>query len=199
MLHGLGRRVMTIRRYFYDCEFLENGRTIELISIGIVSNTGREYYAVNRNAPWRKIRKHPWLMANVVPHLPKVHGDMRHFMPRNWLCDMRSTLVRPRERIAEEVRMFLTGGAGPSQLWSYFSAYDHVVLAQLWGPMALLPPGIPMRTGDIAQEAARLGLADALPPRPTALHNAIEDARWAKQAWEFLRRHPGGRVHGYAG
>ncbi len=31
-------------RYFYDCEFLENGNTIELISIGIVADDGREYY-----------------------------------------------------------------------------------------------------------------------------------------------------------
>lgn len=27
-------------RFFYDCEFLEDGRTIELISIGIVCEDG---------------------------------------------------------------------------------------------------------------------------------------------------------------
>lgn len=36
---------MTI--YCYDTEFLEDGSTIELISIGIVCEDGREYYAVN--------------------------------------------------------------------------------------------------------------------------------------------------------
>lgn len=186
-----------MRRYFYDCEFLEDGTRIWLISIGIVSATGREYYAVNRDAPWRKIRKHQWLMDNVVPGLPRVNGDMRHFIPRSWLCDMRSDLVRPRERIAEEVRMFLTGGGGPSQLWSYFSAYDHVTLAQLWGPMSLLPPGIPMRTGDIAQEADRLGLHDALPAHTGRLHHALDDARWGKRAWEFLRQHEAAKVNGH--
>lgn len=34
-------------RYFYDTEFIDDGRTIELISIGMVSEDGREYYAVS--------------------------------------------------------------------------------------------------------------------------------------------------------
>jgi hypothetical protein len=40
----------------YDLEFLEDGRTIELISIGMVCDDGREYYAVNRDMPVRRIR-----------------------------------------------------------------------------------------------------------------------------------------------
>lgn len=185
-----------MRRFWYDTEFLENGKTIALISIGIVADTGREYYAVNRDAPWRKIKKHQWLMDNVVPHLPQIRGDRRFFAPRQW--DMTSPLMRSHERIARDVRLFLTGGHGPAQLWSYFSSYDHVALAQLWGPMSALPPGIPMRTGDIAQEADRLGLADQLPPQTGGLHHALADARWARQAWEFLRRHPAARLDGGA-
>ena len=34
-------------RFFYDTEFIEDGETIELISIGIVGDDGREYYAVS--------------------------------------------------------------------------------------------------------------------------------------------------------
>ena len=35
-------------RYFYDTEFLEDGHTIELVSLGIVDETGeRAYYAVS--------------------------------------------------------------------------------------------------------------------------------------------------------
>ncbi|WP_100458737.1 3'-5' exoribonuclease [Mycobacteroides abscessus] len=59
---------MTI--YCYDTEFLEDGRTIDLISIGIVCEDGREYYAVNSEADWDRIRKDDWLMDNVVRHLP---------------------------------------------------------------------------------------------------------------------------------
>ena len=34
-------------RFFYDCEFIEDGRTIDLVSIGVVDENGREFYAVS--------------------------------------------------------------------------------------------------------------------------------------------------------
>jgi hypothetical protein len=75
--------------YWYDTEFLEDGRTIDLISIGIVAEDGREYYAVSdettRGKLNRRIRKHDWLMANVVPSLPKPYGDWNLHMPKSWL------------------------------------------------------------------------------------------------------------------
>ena len=59
-----------LMRIFYDTEFLEDGRTIDLISIGMVAEDGREYYAVTSDADWDRIRKHDRLIRNVVPHLP---------------------------------------------------------------------------------------------------------------------------------
>ena len=38
---------MAVRRYFYDTEFIEDGTTIDLVSIGVVDETGREFYAVS--------------------------------------------------------------------------------------------------------------------------------------------------------
>ena len=34
-------------RFFYDTEFIDNGRTIELISIGVAAEDGREYYGIS--------------------------------------------------------------------------------------------------------------------------------------------------------
>lgn len=56
-------------KYFYDTEFLDNGTTVDLISIGIVAEDGREYYAVNLDMPTVKIRDSEWLMENVMPQL----------------------------------------------------------------------------------------------------------------------------------
>ncbi len=187
-------------RAFYDTEFLEDGRTIELISIGMVAEDGRELYLVNRDAPWRRIRKHQWLMDNVVPFLPKGHGDWRNAMPRRWLVDFTDERVVPRVRIAAKVLQFLhiagakyDGTTGswsspePVELWADHAAYDHVVLAQLWGPMVNLPPGMPMRTNDIAQEAARLGVAEtALPANAGHVHHALDDARHVARCWRHL-------------
>jgi hypothetical protein len=162
-------------KLFYDTEFLEDGRTIELISIGMVTEDGREYYAVNWNAPWRRIKKHPWLMANVVPHLPQPHGDWIRHMPNRWIIDFHNSAVKRHATIAAEVREFIQ--ATPDvELWAWYGAYDHVALAQLWGPMMDLPAGVPMWTNDLRQEQCRLG-GPRMPEQEGAVHNALTDAR----------------------
>jgi hypothetical protein len=178
-------------RYFYDTEFLEDGKTIELISIGIVAEDGREYYAVNADAPlrrkwwspWRRTRieRHDWLMSNVVPSLPQPHGDWIQQMPKKWLIDFNNPAVKDRSDIADEVADFLRADGGTSwrdrELWAYYGAYDHVVLCQLWGPMIQLPSGIPMFTHDIMQLAA----GRQLPKQHGDVHNALADARHVKR------------------
>jgi len=162
-------------KVYYDTEFLDDGHVIGLISIGLVAEDGREYYAVNWDAPWRGIREHPWLMANVVPHLPQPHGDWINHMPRRWLIDLNDPSVKPYGKIAAEVKVFLQ--ATPDlELWAWYGAYDHVALAQLWGPMMNLPAGVPMWTNDLKQEAWRLGNPE-VPVQGGAVHNALADAR----------------------
>lgn len=175
--------------YCYDTEFLEDGATIELISIGIVCEDGREYYAVNHDADWKRIEKDDWLMTNVVPHLPMRRGEKPYkFEDRSWIwgLDMRSTLIKPKWLIANEVREFLLAHPGVSatgdgkpipELWAYYAAYDHVALAQLWGPMIHRPKGIPMWTHDLMQLIEPLD-GFKKPAQAGAEHNALADARW---------------------
>lgn len=184
----------------YDLEFLEDGRTIDLISIGMVRDDGAEYYAVNaaltdRWGPGRRLRrriqKHPWLMANVVPHLPKPHGDWNLHMPNSWLFNYRDPAVKPVHRIAAEVRDFILAAGPDVELWANYGAYDHVCLAQLWGPMAALPDGVPMFTHDIQQEARRQGLSwNDLPKQESGEHHALTDARHNQtvRRWLATRR-----------
>ncbi|MGW5173134.1 3'-5' exoribonuclease domain-containing protein [Streptomyces sp. NPDC004082] len=171
----------------YDWEFLEDGRTIEPISIGIVADDGREYYAVNAllaSPGWkgrrlrRRIRKHKWLMGNVIPHLPKPSGDWNLHMPKSWLFNYRDPAVKSIDRIADEVTDFIRASGSDVELWANYGAYDHVCLAQLWGRMIDLPEGIPMFTNDIQQEARRQGLSwDDLPKQESGEHNVLADAR----------------------
>lgn len=55
-------------RYFYDCEFIEDGRTIELVSIGVACEDGREFYAVSTE--FDPERAGPWVRRHVLPKLP---------------------------------------------------------------------------------------------------------------------------------
>lgn len=182
----------------YDTEFLEDGSTIGLISIGMVTDDGREYYAVNSDAPWDRIRKHDWLLRNVVPSLPVdgrksleayvANSPNSHPRPSVDFVgpDMKDSLVKPHWVIANEVRDFILGTDDP-ELWAWYAAYDHVALAQLWGPMASLPDGVPMWTNDLKQEAERLGNPE-LPPLPGLTeHHALYDAREVMFRLRWLR------------
>lgn len=182
-------------RYFYDTEFLEDGRTIELISIGIVAEDGREYYAVSKDATKgslrRRIKAHPWLMENVVPSLPKAHGDARLHQPSRWLFNYSDPDVKPRGQIAREVAAFILAAPDP-ELWAYYGAYDHVVLCQLWGRMIDLPRGVPMFTCDLKQEAERLGNPQLPALEGGREHNALHDAREVmyRHGWLLARAAP---------
>lgn len=55
-------------RFFYDCEFIEDGHTIELVSIGMVDESGREFYAVSTE--FDASRAGQWVRQNVLPQLP---------------------------------------------------------------------------------------------------------------------------------
>jgi len=171
-----------VTRIYYDTEFLERGpaHPIELISIGMVRDDGTEYYAVAADAPWERITEHAWLMANVMPSLPKrLAGTLSGVA-----VDFTDPRVKPRSLIAEQVKRFVLGSPNP-ELWAWYGAYDHVVLAQLFGRMVDLPTGFPMWTNDLRQEVARLG-DPQLPEQPSGLHNALADARHLKARAEWL-------------
>lgn len=172
--------------YALDTEFIEHEvrlgwfgrrvRTIELISIGIVCEDGREYYAVNADAPWKAIRKHTWLRENVLPSLPRIHGDRRDHHPRrDFGLDFRNPLVKPHQQIADEVRDFLLANGRDPEIWADYGAYDHVVHCWLYGSMVDLPEGLPMFTHDIQHEADMRGLL--ILKQKSGAHNAMEDAR----------------------
>lgn len=166
-------------KLFHDWEFLEDGSTIEPISVGMVREDGAEYYAVFADMPTKRIAEHDWLMANVVPSLPRMFGEMRMAFKRsNPLgLDWTDPAVKARGQIRDEVKTFLLG-TPDLELYGWYSSYDHVCLAQLFGRMIDLPSGVPMWTNDLRQEVHRLGLSEAdLPKQADGVHNALADAR----------------------
>jgi 3' exoribonuclease, RNase T-like len=146
-------------RYFYDTEFIDNGHVIDLISIGVVAEDGREYYAVSTEFNAELAGR--WVRAHVLPKLPPPA----------------SALWRPRSRIRDDLEDFLgVEGDEPIELWAWVGAYDHVVLCQLWGPMTALPPQIPRFTRELRQFWEDHG-CPRMPPRPRNAHDALVDAR----------------------
>lgn len=182
----------------YDTEFLEDGRTIDLISIGMVDDRGRELYLINREAPWHRIAERPWLVENVLPSLPRAEVTPTNPCGINF----EHLLVVPHAVIAAEVADFILGKHPdldpsdeglPVELWAWYGAFDHVALAWLFGPMIDLPQGIPMFTHDIRQWASQLGDV-RLPKQTDGVHNALEDARFNVLRRTLLREYAAGRL-----
>lgn len=182
-------------RVFYDFEFVEDGRTIDVISVGMAAENGATYYAVNSGMDITSIQKNRWLMENVVPHLP-IAGEIYLPLPRQapwgqFRLDLKQSHVKPAWCITNEVRDFLAG-LGDVELWAWYGA-DHVALAQLFGRMVDLPATVPMYTNDLMQLWRQLG-RPALPPRDGAEHDALADARHNLKMF----RHLAGMVEGGA-
>jgi len=167
-----------VYRYFYDCEFIEDGRVIDLVSIGVVDEQGREFYAVSTEFDAAKAL--PWVRRNVLDKLPSP-GDPA------W---------RSRERIRDDLFAFLVAPLPPGEeieLWAWYAAYDHVALAQLWGAMPALPRQIPRFTKDLRQRWDDVGR----PPLPAAAeerHDALVDARHNLARWRAMSDSAGAGV-----
>jgi len=157
-------------RYFYDCEFIENGRTIDLVSIGMVREDGREFYAVSTE--FNPNHAIDWVRRNVLDKLP-APAD------KAW---------RSLEQIRADLLAFLSEPGDSVELWAWMSAYDHVALCQLWGDMRALPRRIPRFTHELRQRWEALG-CPPLPAQPPDQHDALADARHNLARWREMSKH----------
>lgn len=180
---------------FYDTEFIDDGVTIELISIGMISEKGEVLYCINGDLSLPRLRDIPWHMENTVPSLPI---GLRSDDLLGWdTTHPDATLIMPKAEIRYQVYKFILSNKPVNSmvdLWAWYGAYDHVALAQLWGPMVELPKDVvPMYTNDLKQEMTRkekLGNSRLHYEMPMmqegTRHNALDDARLLKKRYEWL-------------
>ena len=174
-------------RYWMDTEFSEDGTIIDLISIGIVAEDGREYYSQSVDVDGDKVN--PWVLKNVIPHLTQCPNQEAGFLTHALMgkCSHHECPWRTREQIKQDILTFMDPEKyGEPEIWTYYGAYDHVAFCQIFGTMMDLPEGYLMYTMYIKQWCKMLG-DPQLPEQGKGEHNALEDARWNKQAWEFLK------------
>lgn len=159
-------------RIIYDTEFIDDGLTIAPISIAMRRDRdGEELYAITDSlATMARAAESYWLRENVLRWLPveitmaagygKIDANVA------WDEDHPEfQYVRSETEIRDMVEDFVLAEPNP-QLWAYYASYDHVLYAQLFGPMVDLPDGMPMYTMDVKQEAIRKGYTNELPLLP---------------------------------
>lgn len=210
-------------KYFIDTEFIEGfhkplfGKRrhfIDLISIGIVCEDGREYYAISNQYWYYKADN--WVKKNVIIplYLQTVHGDNRN---RYDAQNFHYAYGISNRTIAKEILEFMgcwrdqhfwrTGEDVP-EIYGYYSDYDWVLFCSLFGRMIDLPEGFPMYCRDLKQMLDEHVMRDDLfgaasddlpfsekiklvkswegfPPQENE-HNALADAKWNFELYKFL-------------
>ncbi len=181
-------------KYFLDTEFIEDGKTIDLISIGLVAEDGRSLYRQNVDCQFSKASD--WVWRNVFPHL--AHFDLRGSKACQGMR-MPDSMSNARQNrcgddcpwgsypeIRDAVRIFLDVDTfGKPEIWGYYADYDWVAFCQLFGPMVALPKGYPMYCRDIKQICDQLG-NPPLPKPEKEIHHALVDALWIQDAHKFI-------------
>lgn len=172
-------------KYFLDTEFMEHPFTIQLISIGIVAEDGREFYAEsNQFDPEFAdlfVKQHVFPQLKYDPYDYKSRSGSAIWENKDNDGDIEMIGAIP--DIREWILKFI--GSDTPEFWGYFADYDWVAFCWLFGPMIALPKGWPMYCRDLKQLAD-----DVKKPRfkkPKGEHNALVDARWNKLFYEYLK------------
>lgn len=156
-------------RFFLDTEFIERGSLypLTLISVGLISESDpKGIHLVSYEFRFEDCNG--WLRTNVIPHILREPRFLRKDIKQKVLAYVGAR----------------SGGKSP-EFWGYYADYDWVVFCQLFGTMIDLPKGWPMYCRDIKQLCDEKG-NPRLPEQQSAEHNALNDAKWNRQAYEFL-------------
>lgn len=152
-------------RFFIDTEFEEYGsrKPIRLLSIGIVAEDGREYYAESDDlSPVES----DWIRDNVLPSM--TGSDFRNNFD-----------------IMLDIKRFIGDDPKP-EFWGYYCDYDYVVFANIFGGIAGWPKRWPYLFYDLRQSLDQADLRYIT--QVDSLHNALDDARWIKEMYGTYQR-----------
>jgi hypothetical protein len=196
--------------YFIDTEFIEHrsklsahsAYTLDLISIGIVSSDGREYYA--QSCEFDVHYASDWVARHVYPHLAlcpyvRTEGESIPILQNQMLThdifrgqcgkhvgDPEKCPWRLNEELRQALMAFMdVKQYGKPEFILWCGSYDYVLLCQLFGGMMSLPDGWPHSICDLQEVLDKDHIDDSeLPPQEGTAHNALADARYIKQLWE---------------
>ena len=174
-------------KYFFDTEFIEKPQKIDLISIGMVSEDGREAYYVNKEC--KTSEADDWVKENVLSKMPEYKSDINLGFYRDASIELLPNHVLTKEQIKNKILEFIGADNNP-EFWAYYADYDWVVFCWLFGRMMDLPKHFPCYCKDLQQliddrKMDKNLLLEIIPQ--DNIHNALDDARWVKKTFDFIQ------------
>lgn len=146
--------------YFCNTEFIEYYNTLDLVSVGIITSSGEEYYAISSEYNYKEASE--WVKKNVLSNL---EDDIK-----------RKTKYEIKQDIADLIK-----GDKNVKFWGYNCAYDYVILTQLFGIISSAPENWPQYFHELHERANADAEYTQLP------HHALKIATWVKEVYDKMR------------
>ena len=169
-------------KVFFDTEFTGLHRNTTLISIGLITEDERTFYAEFND--YDQTQLNDWLRKNVLPYLHFV--DIHSTTPKLNLENHRMKANRPmvKQTLTKWLAQF-----GSIEMWADYPAYDWVLFCDLFDGSFNLPQGMTYNPFDVATLLKANGIDPTIDRRrfvglEATIHNALDDARLAKACYE---------------
>jgi hypothetical protein len=174
-------------KVFFDTEFTGLHKDTTLISIGLVSDSGKEFYA--ELTDYDPSQVDDWIKENVIDNL--VFNDMEPFVD----CIGSATLLKgTKDQVATVLQEWLQQWKSV-ETWSDCHHYDVVLLHDIFGGAFSMPDNVYYIPYDICTvfkmfgmdpDVSREAFIDS--PIDGAKHNALYDAKVIRACYDKLRR-----------
>lgn len=162
-------------RIFFDTEFTGLHQHTTLISIGLISEDGRMFYA--ELLDYDKGQVDNWIQENVIAHLTREYSGTT-------------------ETIKQKLETWLSG-FDTVEMWSDCLSYDWVLFCQLWGHAFNIPKNVYYIPFDICTllkvkgidpdiNREKFAFGECLQEMKDQKHNALWDAKVIRACYEKL-------------
>jgi len=171
-------------KVFFDTEFTGLHQNTTLISIGLIAENGKTFYAEFDD--YDKTQVSEWIRTNVIDNLI-IHPDRKHYYR---VTDNDEIYLGNSEHITDKLQEWLSN-LGEVEIWSDCLHYDWMLFINLWGNAFAIPSNVYYIPFDICTLMKIKGVdpdinREEFAGIEGAKHNALHDAKVIKACYEKL-------------
>ena len=188
-------------KLFFDAEFTGLHQKTTLISIGVVSEDNRTFYA--EFSDYDQSQVDPWIQEYVIARLrfeASLDGQDEYYiksrnnpnipLTKTWNVELRGHSSLIGAELGEWLQQY---GFGRIEIWSDCLAYDWVLFNEIWGGALRIPENISYIPFDICTYFRIMGIDPDINREEFVgitegiqKHNALWDARIIRDCYEKL-------------
>ncbi|KAG3044581.1 hypothetical protein PC121_g21817 [Phytophthora cactorum] len=171
-------------KVFFDTEFTGLHQNTTLISIGLIAENGRTFYAEFND--YDKSQVNNWILANVINNLI-IHPDRKNYYR---VTDNEEIHLGNSAHITDKLEEWLYK-LGEVEIWSDCLHYDWMLFVNLWGNAFSIPSNVYYIPFDICTLMKVKGVdpdvnREEFAGIEGAKHNALHDAKVIKACYDKL-------------